>query len=511
MKRPLQAASIALTTVIGVVAMGACAPTGNISAAAKTATPAPFAGMPPLPDGAPYPTYNPASPAGGPSFAPDQLLTADDRFVLGMRAEFAPGGGSNIPSVLAFAPGSYTLAIGSAGPAPETPVELWYAPSAQPIAALQGHVDWITGLVYSPDGTRLATSSLDGTARLWRADTGAPIATLTDHQGAVWDIAFSPDGTLLATAGADLTVRLWDGRDGRPLATGRAHTLAPRRLQFSPDGSRLVSAGEDGALVIWSVPELEIVHAFVMHGEAVTDVAFVPGSDLLLSVSADFTMRLWNAATGQELRIINVRHRFLSWIRVVGTDPIEVMTIARNGDTRLWRIIDGEEAPDVDDQWFIDPTAGNIWAIGLSPDHTLLALGDNMGTLFLYSVRYGRPLAIVEQAHEGGIAALAFSDDGALLATAGLDGRIRVWVAEPPPPTRTPAPWTPAPTDTPDGSPTATLSETETPPLTPTETETPSLTETETPTPTETETPAASPTETETPTPTETETPSPEP
>jgi hypothetical protein len=66
------------------------------------------------------------------------------------------------------------------------------------------------GAAFSPDGTTLATTSDDGTARLWNAHTGHPTATLTGHTGPVWAVAFSPDGTTLATTSSDNTAQLWN-------------------------------------------------------------------------------------------------------------------------------------------------------------------------------------------------------------------------------------------------------------------------------------------------------------
>src|SRR5256885_15820449 len=45
-------------------------------------------------------------------------------------------------------------------------------------ATLEGHAETVWNLVYSPDGTLLATASKDGTVRLWNARTGKPVASL---------------------------------------------------------------------------------------------------------------------------------------------------------------------------------------------------------------------------------------------------------------------------------------------------------------------------------------------
>ena len=60
---------------------------------------------------------------------------------------------------------------------------------------------------FSPDGSRLATASNDGSAKIWDLNSAQELLTLSGHQGGITDVAFSPDGTLLYTASLDGTVR----------------------------------------------------------------------------------------------------------------------------------------------------------------------------------------------------------------------------------------------------------------------------------------------------------------
>jgi len=95
---------------------------------------------------------------------------------------------------------------------------LWRSGLAQTPVELPGHTGSVTSLSFAPDGSRLASASVDGTLRLWSAaqPEHKPLR-LSGHAGWVWAVAFTADGEMLVSGGADRTVRVWPTRP-QPLA-----------------------------------------------------------------------------------------------------------------------------------------------------------------------------------------------------------------------------------------------------------------------------------------------------
>ena len=106
---------------------------------------------------------------------------------------------------------------------------------------------------FSPDGTRVVTTSLDNTARLWDATSGAALVTLDGHTRNVYSAGFSPDGTCVVTASEDESARRWDSKTGAPLATLEGHASSVLSARFSPDGQRVVTASGDRTARLWQV------------------------------------------------------------------------------------------------------------------------------------------------------------------------------------------------------------------------------------------------------------------
>jgi WD40 repeat protein len=119
---------------------------------------------------------------------------------------------------------------------------------------------------FSPNGKILAVSDQNNGVLLW--DTHLAYRSgqekypdplrLVGHQGKtgtfralIWQVVFSPDGSLLASAGGDGTIHIWEMPGGKPLATLAGHKGGATCLAFRPDGSGLVSGGLDGVLRMW--------------------------------------------------------------------------------------------------------------------------------------------------------------------------------------------------------------------------------------------------------------------
>ncbi|WP_241841847.1 TIR domain-containing protein, partial [Pseudofrankia sp. BMG5.36] len=161
-----------------------------------------------------------------------------------------------------------------------------------------GRADSAQTVAFSPDGTLLATSSWDKTARVWDTTSGTLHATLTGHTDWVHAVAFSPDGTLLATSSADRTVRIWDPKSGTPRAFLIGHTGAVGSVAFSPDGTLLATSSADRTVRIWGATSGTLRTTLTGHTGAVGPVAFSPDGTLLATSSWDKTARVWDTTSG---------------------------------------------------------------------------------------------------------------------------------------------------------------------------------------------------------------------
>jgi WD40 repeat protein len=119
---------------------------------------------------------------------------------------------------------------------------------------------------FSPDGSRLVTAPFrNWTARLWDTRSWEVVAILEEAaagppdspSGEMQSLIFSPDGTRIVTTSTDHTARVWDGQSGVPLAVLRGHKSAVCRAAFSPDSRRIVTASSDHTARIWDISTLE--------------------------------------------------------------------------------------------------------------------------------------------------------------------------------------------------------------------------------------------------------------
>jgi WD40 repeat protein/serine/threonine protein kinase/two-component SAPR family response regulator len=175
-------------------------------------------------------------------------------------------------------------------------------------ASIGGTFTGITGISYSPDGARLATSGADGRVGLWEATSGELLAEdiVRPDEAGIWDVAFSPDGHYLAASSEvpNAIVKVWRlvGHTFEELYT-LSDDLPGGRIvtsRFSPDGALLLTGGEAGHLALWDAFSGELLRSLSGHITTVTNAVFSADGRTLASVS-ETELRIWDLASGANL------------------------------------------------------------------------------------------------------------------------------------------------------------------------------------------------------------------
>jgi WD40 repeat protein len=211
---------------------------------------------------------------------------------------------------------------------------------------LLGHRNNVTGLAFSPDGKRLASTSSDRTVRIWDPAAGTTEKTLEGHTDGMWDVVWSPDGKRLATASYDKTARLWSLESGQSEVVLKGHEDAVQCVAWSPDGKTIATGGRDQALILWE-PDGKLRKKFDKLGNWVTSLKFTSTSKSLLFTRGshllhDRTATLLTVETGKE-RVRFTQHNNSVFASAIAPDNALVATAGGNShEIYLWTIPGGE-------------------------------------------------------------------------------------------------------------------------------------------------------------------------
>jgi WD40 repeat protein/serine/threonine protein kinase len=314
---------------------------------------------------------------------------------------------------------------------------IWDARTGAPVATLHGHKACVRSLAYSPDGRALATGAMfpDNSVRLWDAETGAPLAVLTGHENEARYLAFSPDGSRLASGSIDQTVRLWDVSSGRLIKVLKGHAGWVNQLTFSGDGRRIVSVSHDQTLRLWNAADGELIAVLRGHEGFIWAVAYGADGKLIASASEDRTVRLWDADLIERNGVLRGHERNLYDV-AFSPDGTHLATASWDHTVRFWDVNTGRQTGLLKH----DSTTGGqtvplkfdsayVVALAYSPDGRQLATVTRDDRVYLWDVRTNSPSCVLNvptddwRVHPRA----SFRPTGGLLATGGKDGLVRLW------------------------------------------------------------------------------------
>ena len=324
---------------------------------------------------------------------------------------------------LAFSPGDARLAIAGRDGCIRV-CQLDERGSWAIAATIRGHADVVLDLAWSPDGTRLATASLDFTVKLWDANSQREIATFGPLKEAAYCVNFSPDGRRLAAAVRNEPLRVWNIDQPQTVTELLGHTALVTSATFSPDGWRLLSASEDGTVRLWDAARATDHDRLEGHFGPVRTVAFSPDGKILASGGAeDGAVILWDAPTCGALRVLRCGAGTVTDLAFSPDAKYLAFTTgssAETGHLRIWDVAANRETLVL--AFPSSPLLGVSWA----PDGTRLAVRALDGTIRLVDANSGRDLA-TWSSPKGRQGSIAFSNDGSSLVSTGDDNAARVW------------------------------------------------------------------------------------
>jgi len=233
----------------------------------------------------------------------------------------------------------------------ENTVKVWDAVTGLETLTIKGHSDRVSSVSFSPDGTRILSSSApnfqlpvrnDRTLKVWNAATGQESLIISGHSKAVYSASFSRDGKWIVSGSVDKTLKLWDATTGQEKLTFTGHSKPVTCADFSPDGKRIVSGGWEKTLKVWDTDTGQETLTLEGHTGAITDVSFSPNGKWIVSGSEDKTLKLWDAATGRATRTLKGHTKNVSDVGF-SSDGKRIVSSSADTTMKLWDVATGQE------------------------------------------------------------------------------------------------------------------------------------------------------------------------
>jgi WD40 repeat protein len=171
-------------------------------------------------------------------------------------------GHSSWVKAIAISPNGKTLVSGGGSPDEKTDssVKMWDLPTGKLIRTIPGNSSSISYVGFTADGQKIISGS-ETEIKILDANNGEIVNTIkAPTPEGIKAIAISPNGTTIATTSLDASVKLWNIADGKLLQTlvpeandNNLDRLYPSSVRFSPD-SKTIAIGHGGGAYLSQFP-----------------------------------------------------------------------------------------------------------------------------------------------------------------------------------------------------------------------------------------------------------------
>ncbi len=332
-------------------------------------------------------------------------------------------------TAIAWSPDDQHLAAASA--AGEV---ILYQPATDAVTTLRSaDGQAINTLDFSPDGHFLAAAGQSGTVFVWHLPTPplphslTPLSLTTPAQAWIDQLAWHPHRNLLAY-GVNSFVHIWDAAPKTAIAELDFQDSSVLHLAWHPQGTRLVVSGH-GGLKVWPAAD---------WSQSPRSVA-VPGASLYAAWSADgrylgsgnldrtLTVAEWDKPPPWLMQGFPGKVRQLAWSMPVTQSGSPLLAAACVEGITVW-----EREASADAGWrsrVLQHHTERVNAIAFQPDSLLLASAGQDGHIGLWLD--GKRLSQNLKRFQEGVSCLNWNSTGDKLAAGGTAGDFNIWIVSP--------------------------------------------------------------------------------
>eukprot|EP00753_Platysulcus_tardus_P011973 PLAT3327.7.p1 GENE.PLAT3327.7~~PLAT3327.7.p1 ORF type:complete len:1249 (-),score=646.62 PLAT3327.7:3473-6736(-) len=367
---------------------------------------------------------------------------------------------------------------------------LWDVASASVLACLPGHSGAVLCCAFAPAGGLLVSGATDRTVKVWATDglaaAAAEAAAAADEEKdegeddvyallggegdrrLTWDgkptvlasllsqagaaavraaaglgmeqhtdrctaVALSPDSSLIASASDDEKLRLWSAGRGRMLALLEQDEGPISALVFSATGRFLLAGLMKGMVVQWDVRKREVVSATMLFEHQPVTLLACGADDCMLACSSLGRFKVCRVAAPLEpTGVTEALYMEVMCAAFVEEDG-GLQTVSRDGSVRVWALDARTGTSSLEHDWYMGYSdfIDSVSAAACCVKTDRIAIGFTDGTLHIWDSAKEVQLALAElmgcEGHRSKVTCLAYSPDGARLASGSQDKRVLLW------------------------------------------------------------------------------------
>ncbi|KAF5024046.1 hypothetical protein F66182_3894 [Fusarium sp. NRRL 66182] len=239
--------------------------------------------------------------------------------------------------------------------------------------------------------------------------------------------AYTPDGSRLVTVGSNNTIRLYKtGSDGEPI---NIDDCQDQNTSVAASDEFFVVGSEDGTVSLYSVETNTFDRFLTRTSLPIRDVALTVDSQWCAVASDELNVKVVNTRDISQVKYLREHNRAVRnvsfdphgrLVALSGTDGIVYVYSLTAEQPELIRKVDGIIGA-------VDTDSENSTRVAWHPDGRAFAVPTPIRDIQIISKNDWEKQRSFSNGHLSDITAVAWSPNGAMLASASKDGKVLVW------------------------------------------------------------------------------------